>query len=331
MDMLITSGLGKDYGTLTAVKGLDLTVAKGEIFGLLGPNGAGKTTAISMICGVVTPTRGTARVAGHDIAGQPYAARRALGLVPQDLAIYDDLSARQNLRFFGRVYGLRGSLLSERVAWALDVAGLADRAGEAVKRYSGGMKRRLNLAAGLLHKPPLLVLDEPTVGVDPQSRNYIFETVRALNRDHGMTVIYTSHYMEEVQSLCERVAIMDHGELIALDRVEDLIRAHGRGMIELELEPASGDAGRDPAGDPPGDPDGAFAAAVRALAGVIGDIDDSGVMPERRAVRFDPGDRLGAAITALEQAGHRLRSVHTLEADLEAIFLSLTGHRLRDE
>jgi ABC-2 type transport system ATP-binding protein len=227
MALLETRGLGKDYGDLCALAGLDLEVAEGEIFGLLGPNGAGKTTAISMMCGVVTPSRGSARVAGLDVAREPMAARRLIGLVPQDLAIYEELSAAQNLRFFGGLYGLTGAALAARVDWALELAGLRERAREPVDRYSGGMKRRLNLAAGLLHRPRLVILDEPTVGVDPQSRNHIFATIRALCAEHGMTVLYTSHYMEEVELLCRRVAILDRGELIACSTVDDLVARHG--------------------------------------------------------------------------------------------------------
>jgi ABC-2 type transport system ATP-binding protein len=220
--LLEVRGLGKDYGARVAVAALDLTVSAGEIVGLLGPNGAGKTTAISMISGVITPTRGTVALDG---------GRAALGIVPQDLAIYDPLSATENREFFGALYGLRGALLRERIAWALGVAGLADRAGEPAAKFSGGMKRRLNLAAGLLHRPRLLILDEPTVGVDPQSRNHIFETLRTL-RAEGTTIVYTSHYMEEVEALCDRVAIMDAGKVIAQGTVLELLA--GRTGVNLE-------------------------------------------------------------------------------------------------
>jgi ABC-2 type transport system ATP-binding protein len=206
--------LGKDYGERTAVKSVDLDVEKGEILGLLGPNGAGKTTTISMACGVVTPSRGSVTIGGIALDREPYAAKAKLGLVPQDLALYEELTAIQNLRYFGALYGLRGAELGHRVDWALEVVGLRDRANEPAKQYSGGMKRRLNIAAGLVHEPELLILDEPTVGVDPQSRNHIFETVKALQKS-GMTVIYTSHYMEEVEALCDRVAIMDAGAIVA--------------------------------------------------------------------------------------------------------------------
>jgi len=225
-------GLGKDYGARTAVKALDLDVVRGECFGLLGPNGAGKTTTISMACGVLTPSRGTVTIGGVELAREPRVAKAKLGLVPQELAIYEELSAVQNLRYFGALYGLAGATLGERIEWALGVVGLRDRASEPVKRYSGGMKRRLNLAAGLLHKPEVLVLDEPTVGVDPQSRNHIFETVRDLERG-GMTVIYTTHYMEEVEELCDRVAIIDAGQIVATGTVAELIAAHAGKGVEL--------------------------------------------------------------------------------------------------
>ena len=233
--VLALAGLGKDYGERKAVAGVDLEIEAGTIVGLLGPNGAGKTTTISMASGVVTPTRGTAKVDGHDVWKAPKLAKRQLGLVPQELALYDELSARQNLRYFGQLYGLDGTQLAERLDWALGVAGLADRASEPVSQYSGGMKRRLNLAAGVLHKPKLLVLDEPTVGVDPQSRNHIFETVKAL-RAEGMTVLYTSHYMEEVEALCDRVAIMDHGVLVAQGTIDELVATHGGRGLEIEIE-----------------------------------------------------------------------------------------------
>jgi ABC-2 type transport system ATP-binding protein len=305
--ILEAKGLGRDYGDITAVKAVDLSVERGEIFGLLGPNGAGKTTTISMICGVVTPSRGSAVVDGNDIRKQPFPARRAMGLVPQDLALYEEITARQNLSFFGSIYGLSGKNLAERIDWVLDVAGLSDRAKEPVDRFSGGMKRRLNLAAGLLHKPKLLILDEPTVGVDPQSRNYIFDTIRALNSDEGMTVIYTSHYMEEVQSLCERVAIMDHGEVIALDTVDGLIAGHGGGSLEIEL--VSGD--------------------VDAAAAAIAELGDAETVEGKLRIVPNPGQH-GAIVRAVEDSGATIKGLHTLNADLETVFLQLTGHTLRD-
>ena len=221
--ILEVNNLVKKYGEATVVKGINFQVEQGEIFGLLGPNGAGKTQTISMITGVIPPTAGTARIDGHDILTDAAAAKQISGLVPQDLALYPALSARANLNFFGRIYGLRGQPLKERVEDVLHVVSLTERADEPVENYSGGMKRRVNIAAGLVHQPRLLFLDEPTVGVDPQSRNQIFESVLRLNRERGMSIIYTSHYMEEVELLCKRVAIIDQGRIIALDSIRNLI------------------------------------------------------------------------------------------------------------
>jgi ABC-2 type transport system ATP-binding protein len=304
--ILRTVGLGKDYGALTAVHALDLEVEEGEIFGLLGPNGAGKTTAISMICGVLTPTRGTAAIGGHDVRAERFPAQRLLGLAPQEVALYEELSAKQNLRFFGRLYGLRGDVLADRIAWVLDVVGLAGRADEPVARYSGGMKRRLNMAAGLLHRPRLLVLDEPTVGVDPQSRAHIFETVRRLRDEHDATVLYTSHYMEEVEALCTRVGILDQGKLVALDTVADLVARHADGALEVEV-------------------DGDAALAAEALAH-HGRATASGAR-----VRLHGTVALAEAVRTLETAGVRVVSASRHRPNLETVFLALTGRRLRDE
>ena len=215
--ILAVDSLVKKYGDFEAVKGISFAVQEGEVFGLLGPNGAGKTQTISMLTGVIPPTSGTARIGGYDITTQMDRVKKLNGLVPQDLALYPTLSARTNLNFFGRIYGLGGKDLKERVDDALHVVALTDRADDPVETFSGGMKRRVNIAAGLVHHPKLLFLDEPTVGVDPQSRNHIFESVMRLNRERGMSIVYTSHYMEEVELLCNRVAIIDQGEIIALD------------------------------------------------------------------------------------------------------------------
>jgi ABC-2 type transport system ATP-binding protein len=302
--VLSLRGLGKDYGARTAVGTIDLDVMRGECLGLLGPNGAGKTTTISMACGVVTPTRGTVAIGGVDLAREPFAAKAKLGLVPQELAIYEELSALQNLRYFGALYGLRGAGLAERIEWALGVVGLRDRAGDPVKQYSGGMKRRLNLAAGLLHKPELLVLDEPTVGVDPQSRNHIFETVRKLRGD-GMTIVYTTHYMEEVEALCDRVAIVDAGAIVGTGTVAELIAAHAGKGLALELA---------------GDVDAAAAAAA-----AHGEVSRDGA-----TLHVVPAAGLAPLIAAIEGAGARIARIESREANLETAFLALTGHALRD-
>ncbi|MFN2152690.1 MAG: ABC transporter ATP-binding protein, partial [Anaerolineales bacterium] len=234
--ILEVDNLVKKFGEHTAVKGVSFEVEEGEVFGLLGPNGAGKTTTISMLTGVLEPTSGTARVGGHDLKTDLKAVKRVNGLVPQDLALYPTLSARANLNFFGRIYGLKGAELKRRVDDVLEIVALKERANEKIDNYSGGMKRRVNIAAGLVHQPRLLFLDEPTVGVDPQSRNQIFESVLQLNREGSMSIIYTSHYMEEVELLCNRVAIIDQGEIIALDTIKNLIAMLGGGVINLGLE-----------------------------------------------------------------------------------------------
>jgi ABC-2 type transport system ATP-binding protein len=257
-----------------------------------------------MACGVVTPTRGTVAIAGIDLAREPFAAKTKLGFVPQELALYDDLTGLQNLRYFGALYGLRGPTLAERIDWALGVVGLRDRAVDQVAKYSGGMKRRLNLAAGLLHKPELLILDEPTVGVDPQSRNHIFETVRALNKD-GMTVVYTTHYMEEVEALCDRVAIIDAGKLVATGTVRELIAAHAGKGLTLELA---------------GDVDAAATAAAAHAT----------VTREGALLRLIPTGPLAPVIAAIEGAGASIARIESRESNLETAFLALTGRTLRD-
>jgi ABC-2 type transport system ATP-binding protein len=294
-------GLGKDYGTRTAVHAIDLDVRKGETLGLLGPNGAGKTTTISMACGVTTPTRGTVKVGG---VAMSLAAKAKLGFVPQDLALYEELTGMQNLRYFGALYDLRGDALAERMRWALDVVGLADRASDQVKKYSGGMKRRLNLAAGLLHKPEVLFLDEPTVGVDPQSRNHIFETVKALE-EQGMTVVYTSHYMEEVELLCDRVAIIDGGKIVATGTVAELIAAHAGKGVELEVV-------------------GDLEAAISAASA------HGSVERHERTIRVVPTGSLAPVISAIEATGAKIARIESREANLETAFLALTGKTLRD-
>jgi ABC-2 type transport system ATP-binding protein len=236
--MLDIRNLRKSFGPLVAVDDVSFSLAKGQLIGLLGPNGAGKTTTVSMIAGLLTPDRGDVLIAGHRLAGDTDPAKRRIGVVPQDLALYDELSARDNLRFFGALYSLTGRALNEAMATALDLVGLADRAPDRVKAFSGGMKRRLNLAAGLLHDPDILLLDEPTVGVDPQSRIAIFDNLETLKR-RGKALIYTTHYMEEVERLADRVVVMDYGRVIAEDTLEGLqSRVAGVGGGKATLESA---------------------------------------------------------------------------------------------
>jgi ABC-2 type transport system ATP-binding protein len=243
--MLQAQGLRKSFGTLVAVDGVSLALEGGQLLGLLGPNGAGKTTTVSMLTGLVRPDAGEILVGGHRLAGDADPVKRRIGLVPQDLALYDELSARDNLRFFGALYGLGGSALDRALAGALGLVGLADRARDRVGTYSGGMKRRLNLAAGLLHDPDVLLLDEPTVGVDPQSRNAIFDNLEQLKR-RGKALLYTTHYMEEAERLADRIVIIDRGRVIADDTLAGLYRAHaGAGSLEKVFLALTGRSLRD--------------------------------------------------------------------------------------
>ncbi|HEV8373429.1 MAG TPA: ABC transporter ATP-binding protein [Actinomycetota bacterium] len=310
--VLACRDLRKRYGERLAVDGVGFQVAAGETYGLLGPNGAGKTTAISMICGLLRRDGGEVTVAGVSLDRDPGAVKAAIGYVPQDVALYQDLTGRENLRFWARMYGLAGGELADRVDGALTVVGLTERAGDKVAAYSGGMQRRLNIAAGLLHRPRLLVLDEPTVGVDPQSRNAILENVEALGGE-GVAVLYTTHYMEEAERLCDRVGIIDQGRLIAEGTRRELVATIGeRDRIELA---ASGDLV------------GLAAAARRTLDGV----DEATVVPGGLHLVGRDGRRLLPRLLELaEQAGVEVTSVEVVEPDLEAVFLHLTGKALRD-
>jgi len=309
--ILIAQDLYKSYGDNKAVDGISLQVARGEVFGLLGPNGAGKTTAISMLTGLFPPDSGSIIVDGLDLQTDTNAVKAKLGLVPQELALYSTLSARQNLNFFGRIYGLKGKELRQRVDEVLQMIGLADRADDAIEDYSGGMKRRVNIGAGLLHKPEVLFLDEPTVGVDPQSRNAIFESVEALNRA-GMSVIYTTHYMEEAQRLCHRVAIMDEGKVIALDTPTALIRSLGGGIIVIGVAEGQAEAVADQVAQLP---------AIKAATRTDGQLKiEAHRAHEALMGVLDTTNRLDVRITSLE----------ILEPNLESVFLHLTGKKLRE-
>jgi ABC-2 type transport system ATP-binding protein len=304
-------GAVKRYGGLVAVDRVDLAVRPGELFGLLGPNGAGKTTAINLIAGYLAPDAGDVRLAG--LPPSRPEARRRLGLAPQEVALYEGLTARENLAFFGSLYGLAGRELSRRVDWALGVAGLADRAREPVKRFSGGMARRLNLVCALVHRPEILLADEPTAGVDPQSRAHIFDTIRSLAAD-GTTVVYTTHYMEEASALCERIAILDHGRLLALGTEEELLKLSGE-RTRLDFEFAGGEVS------------GELESALRGLVGVVELTRGDG----RLTLFTEPAARvLAPAVGLLNGAGLRVGGVDIVRADLETVFLSLTGRALRD-
>lgn len=332
MDIMIeTKDLAKTFksnGSLVeAVKGINLTVAKGEIFSLLGPNGAGKTTTISMISGLMQPTRGDAFIGGYSITRQSLQAKRLLGVVPQEIALYPTLNARQNLEFFGRMYGLVGKDLTQRVTEMLDFVELSDRQSDRIETYSGGMKRRINIAAGLLHNPQVVYMDEPTVGIDPQSRRRILDTVKQLREQRGMTVLYTTHLMEEAQELSDRVGIIDHGEIIALGTPGDLIQQVGEqdrlifkvgeATVSNELLEhirTSVEGVTQAIFDPPGE-QGEFKTNLSGLLMVS-------AKRGRKALPF--------ILHEAEEAGIAIESVEVHEPDLEAVFLHLTGRALRD-
>ncbi len=236
--MLRLENLHKSFGDITAVDGLSLEIARGKIFGLLGPNGAGKTTTVNLAVGLLQPDSGSVTLNG-DRSPNEASARNLIGVAPQSLSLYEELTGRENLAFYGRLYDLSSGELKERISWTLDFVQLAERAGDRVSTYSGGMKRRLNLAVALVHDPPLLLLDEPTVGVDPQSRNAIFENILAL-REEGKAILYTTHYMEEAQRLCDRVGILDRGKMLALGGVGELTEAHG-GKTVITVQTRRGD------------------------------------------------------------------------------------------
>ncbi len=312
--ILAAHDLHKAYGTVQAVKGISFEVAAGEIFSLLGPNGAGKTTTISVLSCLLTPSAGDATVDGHSVTGDPLAVKRAIGVVPQEIALYPTISARENLAFWGRMYGLGGARLKERIAAVLEIVDLADRAGDKVEAYSGGMKRRLNIAVGLLHEPKVLFLDEPTVGIDPQSRRRILDTVKALNQQ-GLTVLYTTHYMEEAEELSHRIGIMDHGELIALGTQAELTQLVGQhDIIHLGVEFNGADKD-------------ALAAALAGLPGVHRvAADDDGL--SLHVAEADTA--LAGIVVAVNGAGAHVRRLEIKEPNLEAVFLHLTGRALRD-
>jgi ABC-2 type transport system ATP-binding protein len=311
--ILEVKNLVKKYGDFTAVKGISFDIKEGEIFSLLGPNGAGKTTTISILSTLYAPTSGEATVGGHSITKEPMAVRNLIGVVPQELALYDDLTARENLNFWGQMYGLSRRELRIRVDEVLEQIGLADKAKNRVKTYSGGMKRRVNIGVGLLHKPKLLFMDEPTVGIDPQSRRAILDSVKALNKQ-GMTVLYTTHYMEEAEELSDRVGILDHGELIALGTQAELNHQVGENDT-LILHIDEGQNGE------------ALAAAARKIGSVLkADITDHAVA----VIAPEAEDIMAPVIIKANELGIKIRSVDIKEPNLEAVFLSLTGRALRD-
>jgi len=305
--------LVKKYGDFAAVKGISFDIKEGEIFSLLGPNGAGKTTTISVLSTLYAPTSGSATIGGHSVFAEPMTVRQIIGVVPQELALYDDLTARENLSFWGQMYNLSGKALATRINEVLEQIGLTDKANQRVKTYSGGMKRRVNIGVGLLHRPRLLFMDEPTVGIDPQSRRAILDSVKELNRQ-GMTVLYTTHYMEEAQELSDRVGIIDHGELIALGTQAELKSQVGQNET-LVLTVAETD-----------DPQ-ILADKLKTMPGVLkADVIDHTVT----IITPDAQGIISPTILLANQLGIKINAIDIQEPNLEAVFLHLTGHALRD-
>ncbi len=311
--ILEVKDLKKNYGGFAAVKGITFDIKEGEIFSLLGPNGAGKTTTISMLSTLYTPTAGDASIGGHSISKEPMAVKQVIGVVPQELALYEDLTARENLIFWGQMYGLSGKSLNSRVDEVLEQIGLVDKARNRVKTYSGGMKRRVNIGVGLLHKPRLLFMDEPTVGIDPQSRRAILDTVKDLNKQ-GMTVLYTTHYMEEAAELSNRVGIIDHGELIALGTQDELTKQVGQ-TDTLILHIGENEDTE------------ALAESLKSLDGVLEAI---AVGHEVSIVTPQAKDVLATVVGTANERGIKIHSIEIREPNLEAVFLQLTGRALRD-
>ncbi len=353
--MVEVHGLAKTFkrpdGTeVQAVKGIDLDIQKGEIYSLLGPNGAGKTTTISMISGLLAPTQGDAKIGGFSITRQPMDAKRLLGVVPQEIALYPTLNARQNLDFFGRMYGMRGAELNQRIDEVLDFIGLKERQTDRIETFSGGMKRRVNIGIGLLHKPQLVYMDEPTVGIDPQSRRRILDTVLQLRDEYKMTVLYTTHLMEEAQELSNRVGIIDHGQIIAEGTVGDLILKVGEedrlffsvgeqkvpaGLLErfktevqgvtraeyqtIELKTA------------PGTESSAELVVDKTASGTFKAVRSGQVTEGAITVYAKRGRKaLPDLVRIADEMGLDILSVEVREPDLEAVFLHLTGRALRD-
>ncbi|MDP4094519.1 MAG: ABC transporter ATP-binding protein [Bacillota bacterium] len=311
MYILRISELLKKFGDVVAVDNISLDIEAGQIFGLLGPNGAGKSTAINIICGLIASNKGTVTILDNDINKNRHFAKQNTGIVPQDIAIYEDLTAIENVRFFAGLYGLKGTELNSRAREALEFVGLLDKANEFPKKFSGGMKRRLNIACAIAHRPKLIIMDEPTVGIDPQSRNHILQSVKKLN-EMGSTIIYTSHYMEEVEEICTKVAIMDHGKVIAegtVDELKSIITDTGTVWVTVDHV------------------DRVREEKLKSINGV------QSIQIEESIVKVNSVrdvNNLDKVILYFTSEGIPIRNVESKVPDLETVFLTLTGRKLRD-
>lgn len=311
MNAIEVKNLKKSFGDLQAVQDANFTAVSGEVLSLLGPNGAGKSTTISMLSGLLNPTAGDASIMGHSVMKEPAAAKKSLGVVPQDIALYPDLSARENLVFWGKMYGLRGADLKQRVDEVLEIIGLADRQKDHVGKFSGGMKRRVNIGAALLHKPEVVIMDEPTVGIDPQSRRHILDNVKELNQQ-GMTVLYTTHYMEEAAELSHHIAIMDKGKVIAYGTHDELIKMVGeQTRIDLTLNTE--------------------AAKILSAWQKVDGVSRIDSLDGKVTALVDDSNRvLPHLFETASRENVRITSVDIQEPNLETVFLHLTGRALRD-
>ncbi|MDQ7784623.1 MAG: ATP-binding cassette domain-containing protein [Desulfomonilaceae bacterium] len=306
------TGLGKNFGNLTALKDIHLEIGKGELFGLLGPNGAGKTTLISILSTILSPSAGTASVGGHDVQREANAVRRAIGIVFQDPSLDVELTGQENLDFHGRLYGMRGSLRKSRIDEVLSLVDLSIRRNDPVKTYSGGMRRRLEIARGLMHRPEVLFLDEPTLGLDPQTRRKIWHYIRSLEESFGMTIILTTHYMDEADRLCSRVAIIDRGEIVALDSPQNLKTRLGGDVLDVDIAEASPE----------------FIEKLK----IIGDLRSVKVQDGRLMITVERGESFVPRLFETAQTmGVAISAVSMRKPNLEDVFIQLTGREIREE
>lgn len=311
MSIIEVKNISKRFNDKLVLDNISYEVKEGEIFGFIGPNGAGKSTLINIMTSLLTPDSGTIEICGYDILREPIKAKECMGYVPQELALMEDLNAYDNLEFFGALYGLKGKLLKERIAEALKVTGLEETKKQKVKKFSGGMKRRLNIAVSILHHPKVLILDEPTVGVDPQSRNHIFSFIKNICKDWGTTVIYTSHYMEEIEELCKRVFIIDLGKEVSYgDREEIKASVFSNNKVIIETQEISGET----------------IMKLKDLEGIDKVSDKDNVLN----LTIDSKFKLASVLSLLEKETVNIKKISYEEAKLEDVFLSLTGKTLRD-